>query len=32
LKGLSGLRSAEEISQIRGERVSGPSFTASVSS
>jgi len=32
LKGLSGLRSAEEISQIRGERVSGPSFTGSVSS
>ena len=32
MKGLLGLRTADEISQIRGEKVSGPSFTASVSS
>jgi small subunit ribosomal protein S5 len=31
MKGLLELRSAEEISDIRGERISGPSFTASVS-
>ena len=32
MKGLLGLRTADEISLIRGEKVSGPSFTASVSS
>lgn len=32
MKGLCDLRSAEQISQIRGERVKGPSFTATTSS
>lgn len=30
MKGLSDLRSAEEISEIRGERVLGPSFTSAL--
>ena len=31
MKGLLELRSAEQISKIRGETVSGPSFTAHAS-